>query len=83
MRFRSMTEAKDILSELIKVRNPTFNDLLRVSGRESISYGDKWCWPDLAYDILSNKYRAAAKWNNVTKTTSYCIYLPPVVKMEE
>lgn len=86
LRFESMDEAKCVLKWLLHYdemdgRLP-FNTLMQQIYQDKLPYGWDWGWKNLNWDILSNKYGAAALRNERKKQTYFTLRLPPVVKLE-
>lgn len=84
IRYEDMAHAKNILVSLLNIgtlRIPTVNDFLKLLHREPLSYGDNWGWPELYWDILSNKFGAKAIRDTRKNITHFVLQLPPVQKL--
>lgn len=87
--YTSMKEAKGVLHRMLTLeRNSvtwclTINQFLQLlpEPKDPISYGDEWGWSNLYWDILSNKYGAAALRDERAKKTTFTLRLPPVEKL--
>lgn len=88
LRFQDMDTAKHVIHKCMTYNCSQvsdfvpFNYLMCCIGLKAVEYGSHWGWRNLGWDILSNKYGAAASYNPKTKKTIIKIFMPPLVKIE-
>ncbi len=83
LRFKTMENAKMSLSFLLQMREPTINDLRKIVGQEAFSFGDNYFWDNLHWDLLSNKYGAAHRYDTKTKKSYFVLQLPTPIHISK
>lgn len=85
IKFDDMSTAKYALYWIRRHCNAdgfvTFNTLMSTIGHEGIKHGEDFGWRDLDFELLSNKYGAAAIRDYKNKKTNFVLRLPPVQKL--
>lgn len=86
LRFPTMDKAKEVLMYLRigeKLYPPTMYDLILYTKKKAPpNWYKDWGWPCLTWELMSNKYGAAAKHGKDGKVSHFVILLPPPSKLD-